>query len=322
MSQIKLLQLDPNGLCNSGCWFCPVAYKENPDIARKDMPIETIKKILTELKSGMGDFVSLDFNFVYTAHYNEVLLYKHFNEFLSLLRELNLRTMILTNGIPLSKEKTDTISKYLDVVDLINFNVPSAKSDTWSIMTGKNEKIHSKVMENIKYAVDNLPSHMLSIQVNGINEMSLPENGGWMEPLPNMPKINLAVKDGDLATALKTFKELFPGINVFSNSGLVDRAGFLDKANVMTNIKAINKYNKKGESVIGCSNMGDRTETWLHINANGDVFICCNDYDFETTFGNINELTIKEIWESSNRKKMIKKSFQTLCTTCSNAIWG
>jgi len=322
VSQIQLVQLDPNGLCNSGCWFCPVAYKPNPEVARKDMPIETIKDIIIQLKGGMGDFVSSTFNFIYTAHYNEVLLYKYFEEFLSLLREFKLRTMVLTNGIPLSKEKTDLIYNYLDVVDLINFNVPSADSATWSMMTNKNEKIHNKVMGNILYATTKLPLDMLSIQVNGIDEMSLPENGGWMKPLKNMPNINMSIQNGDLKIALNKFKELFPGVRVFSNSGLVDRAGFLDKAEVMTNEPAISRYNKKGDNVIGCSNMGDRTKTWIHINANGDVFICCNDYDFDTVFGNINSSTLKEIWESDDRQKMIDYSFKTLCTTCSNAIWG
>jgi radical SAM protein with 4Fe4S-binding SPASM domain len=73
--------------------------------------------------------------------------------------------------------------------------------------------------------------------------------------------------------------------------------------------------------VIGCNNMGSRPDTWIHINANGDVFICCNDYDFETVFGNVNEKSIKEIWESQQRKDMIKHSYNTLCRTCVHAIW-
>jgi hypothetical protein len=27
---IKVVQLDPNGLCNAKCWYCPVAYGGNP----------------------------------------------------------------------------------------------------------------------------------------------------------------------------------------------------------------------------------------------------------------------------------------------------
>jgi len=322
MSQIQLLQLDPNGLCNSGCWFCPVAYSPNPEVGRKNMPLETVRSILTQLKEGMGDFVSPQFTFVYTAHYNEVLLYKDFHGMLDLLRELSLRTMVLTNGIPLTPEKTDLIKEYQDVVDLINFNIPSADPEVWSRMTGKNPKIHNRVTDNLNYAVSQLPAHMLSIQVNGIDERSLPVNGGWMQPLENMPVLDLSPETGDLSNALRDFKRIFPTINVFSNIGLVDRAGYLDKAKVMTNMPAIERYNKKGTKVVGCTNMGDRTKTWLHVNANGDVFICCNDYDFETVFGNVNDSSIKEIWESNRRIEMIEHSFKTLCTTCSHAVWS
>ena len=107
---IKLVQLDPNGLCNLGCWFCPVAYEENPVIGRGTMPVETIRSIIEQLKNGIGDFVDPSFSFIYTAHYNEVLLYKNFKEMLDLFREYGLRTMVLTNGSPLTKDKMDIIT--------------------------------------------------------------------------------------------------------------------------------------------------------------------------------------------------------------------
>ena len=50
---IKVAQIDPNGLCNSKCWFCPVAYSPNPAIARKNMPINDIESILKQLHAGI-----------------------------------------------------------------------------------------------------------------------------------------------------------------------------------------------------------------------------------------------------------------------------
>jgi MoaA/NifB/PqqE/SkfB family radical SAM enzyme len=52
------------------------------------------------------------------------------------------------------------------------------------------------------------------------------------------------------------------------------------------------------------------------------MFICCNDYDFETIFGNVNEKPIKDIWMSLDHKLAIAKAYKTLCTTCSAAIWA
>lgn len=144
-----------------------------------------------------------------------------------------------------------------------------------------------------------------------------------MQPLENAPSLNLDPTTGDLATAVSDFTNLFPGIHVFTNSALVDRAGYLDKHRVMTNAPSINTIIKKEHTkVIGCGNMGSRTEEWLHINANGDVIICCNDYDFDTVFGNVESTSLKEIWNSQARQDMISRAYNSLCTTCSQAIWG
>ena len=308
---IKLVQLDPNGLCNLGCWFCPVAYEENPLIGRNTMSLETIRSVIEQLKDGVGDFVDPEFSFIYTAHYNEVLLYKHFQEMLDLFREHGIRTMVLTNGSPLTKDKMDIIKEYSDVVDLIHFNTPSADAVTWAKMTGKPEKMHQKVMDNIRYAIDNFPNERVSLQVNGINETSL----GYMELLPNAPEIDLDDNTGDTATAVNQMKENFPEINIFANTALVDRAGYLDARGIMKN-----QITGKGK-VVGCNNMGGRPDTWIHINANGAVFLCCNDYDFETVFGNVNDTPIKEIWGSQERQDMIAHSYENFCTTCIHSIW-
>ena len=43
---IKVVQLDPNGLCNAKCWFCPVAYGGNPKIGQKNMDFDALKNII------------------------------------------------------------------------------------------------------------------------------------------------------------------------------------------------------------------------------------------------------------------------------------
>lgn len=324
-----MLQIDPNGLCNSGCWFCPVSYKENPEIGRKDMPIETFEKILIQLVEGKKDFVSEEFDFIYTAHYNEVLLYKHFEEMLQLFRKYNFKTMILTNGTPLTKSKVDVIEKYQDVVYGICLNIPSSEESSWSQYVGMNPKIFEKVLGNISYAIEKLPNmyrqKQISVQINGVNKSSLFKNGGMIDLLENSPEYNLEETGGDLAKHKENFERMFPGLNVYIMPGLVDRAGHLDALGVMTNINGINKKRDSSEfkKVVGCSNgvNGGRTESWLHVNANGDVFICCNDYDFETIFGNINNESIKDIWLGKERQRMIEKSYSDFCTTCSFAVW-
>jgi len=329
MNKISMAQIDPNGLCNSECWFCPVAYSPNPEIGKKNMPIEKLDEILRQLVEGKGDFVSEDFSFIYTAHYNEVLLYKYFEEMLGLFRCYGFKTMILTNGTPLTRAKTDIIKQYQDVVYGICFNTPSANAERWSKMVNLPEKMFERLKDNISYAIEQLPEMFnekrISIQVNGLNQMSLTEYGGWLDILPNAPAIDLDLENGSLATEVKEFVDLFPGMQVYSMPSLIDRAGHLDKHQVITNIKGIQNYTKKDKTrVIGCGNgieVGGRPKGWIHINANGDMFICCNDYDFESIYGNVNDKPIKDIWMSQEHLDMIDKSFNSMCKTCAAAIW-
>lgn len=327
---ISMAQIDPNGLCNMGCWFCPVRYAENPLAQRTNMPIKTFESIIKQLINGKGTFVSDSFDFIYTAHYNEVLLYTHFPEMLEILRKYKIKTIVLTNGTPLTKSRTDLIKEYQDVVYGICFNIPASEPEEWSRATGKPIKMFDRLMEQVSYAVEQLPnmvkSKAMSIQVNGINKNSLIEYGGWIQQLKNAPEMDMDPETGTLARMTNGWKEKFPDLQVYEMPSLVDRNGHLDTHQIITNKSAIeSKAKKNNERVIGCGNgieVGGRPNGWLHVAANGDTFICCNDYDFETVFGNINDKPISDIWMSIEHKMMTVKSFDNFCRTCIHAVWG
>jgi radical SAM protein with 4Fe4S-binding SPASM domain len=66
--------------------------------------------------------------------------------------------------------------------------------------------------------------------------------------------------------------------------------------------------------------------TTFSIRSNGDVIICCNDYTEDIILGNVNESTIKEIWNSERynqiRKKLNDKKYDeiSVCNNCS--LWN
>lgn len=326
-----MAQIDPNGNCNSKCWFCPVAYVPNPNVGKKTMPIEIFRSLIEQLHYGKGDFVSEKFNGIYTAHYNEILMYPYFEEMLEILREFNLGTIVLSNGTPLSKRKIDIIKKYRDVVRGVNLNIPAAEPELWSKWTGFPESAFAPMIENIRYFHEQLPEYIqskaFSIQMNGLNENSLSGKGGWLDKLENTPDINLDVETGDLRRNYKLFKEMFPNTQIYEMPSLVDRAGYLDVHGIITNKKGIEKYltrNGQKTKVVGCGNgreVGGRPDGWIHVNANGDLFICCNDYDFETVFGNLNEKSLKDIWWSPEHRAMVEHSYNTMCRVCASARW-
>ena len=326
---IKVLEIDPNGLCNAKCWYCPVAYGGNPSIGKKNMDIDVFINVLDQLDKGRGDFVDPNFNTVINAHYNEVLLYPHFKEMIEAYSKYKLTTILFSNGTTLNKDKIDFIKNYSHVVRHITLIIPSAFPDQWSAYTGFNIKMFDKLMYSLKYAEEELvvkSGISLVIQVNGVEDASLFKNGGAITVLNNAPKLNMDVVNGDVAKTIKKFKEMFPKIYSFKDVDLNDRSGKLEENNILTNIEIIkvqaNNFNKK---VVGCaggeSYAKSRAEEWLHINANGDVILCCHDYDFKTAYINIKDKTIKDIWNGKERKEMIKKSYNNFCKSCRYAIW-
>jgi len=325
---IKVLELDPNGLCNAKCWYCPVAYGGNPAIGRKSMDINIFVNILDQLDRGRGYFVDPDFDTVINAHYNEVLLYPHFKEMIEAYKKYNLTTILFSNGTTLNKDKIDFIKNYPHVIKHMTFNIPSAFPEQWSKYTGFNIKMFDKLIENLQYAEKEFFKNGMSfaIQVNGVQEESLFENGGAIKLLKGAPSLDYDKDTGDVTKTIIEFNKLFPRSSVFSDIHLNDRSGKLEENNILTNSDIIkiqaNNFDKKVVACAGGETFGkSRSEDWLHINANGDVILCCHDYDFKTAFINIKDKTIKEIWESPERRDMISESYNGFCSSCKYAIW-
>ena len=145
---ITEIAVDPNGICNAKCWFCPVAYVGNSKENKTNMSIETMENIFKQLDDGRGIFVNPGIIFNHPIHFNEVLLYPHFKEMLELHRKYNIRMGVYTNGVPLNKEKVDLIKEYRDVVKNVCLNIPSLNAEQWSSFTGFNVKIFNKLLNN------------------------------------------------------------------------------------------------------------------------------------------------------------------------------
>lgn len=327
--KISQMQLDPFGVCNAKCWFCPVKYKGNPASGKEVMSPELMEKIFIDLleeRNKEDGLVDKKFNGFYTAHYNEVLLYKHFDKMLELCRKYKLYTMILSNGTTLTPEKTDLIKQYPDVIVGICLNTPAFDAETWSKRSGININMFPKLINNIKYAYENLSNMVkaktLSIQLNGVTNNSLRLSGGWIEKGKNFPNdINLDPVDGELEQQYKAAKDMFPDLNIFKNPGLIDRAGLL--GDVISNLPSIKDYSKN-RKFIGCGNgheIGGRPIGWIHINSAGEAFLCCNDYDFEFKFGNFKTQKLKDFWGSDEHINTIKKSYETICQGCAQAAY-
>lgn len=330
--KIHQMQLDPFGVCNAKCWFCPVKYKGNPKEGREVMSVDLLEKIIKNIvdeRDRDDGLVAKSFNGFYTAHYNEILLYKYFKEFLQICRKYKLHTMVLTNGVPMTPEKIDLMHEYNDVVNGVCLNIPSFSPDVWSKRAGINVNQYSKLINNVFYAIKKLDymvkNKSLSIQMNGVNDMSFTERGGWLEKGSNFPEdINLNPINGELSEQYQIAKQMFPGVQIFTVPSLIDRAGLL--ADVISNKTAIenNLMQNKDKKVIGCGNgieVGGRPVGWIHINAAGDAFLCCNDYDFDFKFGNFKTQELRDFWGKQEHIDKIQESYDSICRNCASAIF-
>lgn len=289
------------------------------------MPLEQLESILKQLSEGKGLFVDPKLKLIYTAHYNEVLLYKNLEEMFSLYRKYGFVVNVLSNGVALTPSRVDILKNNMDVINEVLLNIPSADEETWSKYVNMNRSLFKKVVSNVLYAKD-IVGDKLRVMVNGLDSRSIFSNGGWVEIMSKAPDIDLDVNSGTLKTEVENLRKLFPGVTVFPNHHLYDRAGHLEDLGVISQSAAISKYlNKDGMRVVGCSGgliVRDRAKDWVHINANGDFFICCDDFDFETIYDNINENSLSEIWSGYNRELMVEQAKNSICTRCSAAIWG
>jgi radical SAM protein with 4Fe4S-binding SPASM domain len=80
----------------------------------------------------------------------------------------------------------------------------------------------------------------------------------------------------------------------------------------------------KNRKVIGCGNgreVGGRPVGWLHVNAAGDAFLCCNDYNFKFKFGNFKTQELRDFWGKEEHQKKINEAYDTICRDCASAVF-
>lgn len=320
-AKIQRVQLDVFGFCNAKCWYCPVKYIPQPEEGMVQMPLETVEKILSQLydeRTKEDSIIGDEFGLIMFNHYSEILLYKDFAGLLELMRKYRgLQTYILSNGVNLTKDKVDLIKEYKDVITHVGLNIPAFERELWSKRAGFPEKRFDDLVANLEYAQQELAylGSDLQIHVNGMNDIDFT---GRTTKGPKFDElgIDLDTETGEWQAQIALAKNLFPGYTV--NPGhLMDRTGLL--SDYISN-KEMQERRLKSRIVVGCGNWGDRTTEWLHINAAGDVILCCNDYNFDYKFGNINTQSIREIWGSDAHAATVERAYREICVNCTAAM--
>ena len=160
-------------------------------------------------------------------------------------------------------------------------------------MDGATPKTYEKIRRNLNYE-----------QVNqNIREfISLRNSKGSQRPLVELSMLPMASNANEIEAFKQNWQSIVDGVNI---SKLHDFAGQSKKN------KSINKNEKK----IPCYML------WrsLFILWNGDVTICCMDFDGKIIVGNVNDTDLLDIWTSKrfNRLRLLHlKNKLSLCKNC------
>jgi MoaA/NifB/PqqE/SkfB family radical SAM enzyme len=320
-TKIKHLQLDPFGFCNAKCWFCPVKYIPQPEEGSGTMHPSLIEKILSDIREEMkkpDSVIDPNFKTITLSHYNEILLYKQLDHLFELLRIYKFNCFVLSNGVSLTKQRVDLIKQYKDVVIHVGLNIPAFEKELWAKRSGFSEDQFDRLINNVKYAEDQL-QHLrgeLQIGVNGLDNG--PVDGGYITKGPQWDSLqyDLNPQSGEHERQFQIAKRLFPRINVHKSS-LYDRAGTID--HLISNKPWLRKQQQGNKQVIGCNNWGDRSTEWLNVNSAGSVFLCCNDYNFDLKFGDLSKQSLREVWLSEMHYQTVEKAYKEICTNCYSA---
>lgn len=293
---LRVGQIDVNGKCNAKCWYCPVKYEGNPGEFAVQMTPAELDAILGNLRA--SPLIPADFRFLYSCHYNEVLLYKHFAEMLAIFRKHRFATSILTNGTPLTPEKTDLILANQDVVWGITLNVPALDEADWAKKAGLPASRHRLLLRNLDYLHAHYPA---TLQINCASS----QPGMLDNAMTNTP--------AEAAAIAEAFRARYPNFKISLQHWLSDRAGKLASNAVLTHNQQARRQ------IVGCShssNEGGRVFGWVHINARGELFLCCDDFDMQYRFGNLNQQPFAEAWLSEDHVDAILRSRAGICQHC------
>lgn len=329
--KVQYAQLDLFGFCNAACWYCPVKYIPQPERTRVHMPIDLVEKILIDLNENRinaDGVVSDTMRNIYSAHYGEVLLYKHFEQFLGLLRKYNFTTTIFSNGINLTPNKVDIIKSNRDVISDIVLNIPSFEPEIWATRSGLPVNQYDRLISNLEYTDRELAGfNSLVILINGVDSTSWNEQFQPGDEFDQL-MINQHPLKGEQSQAYEFAKRKFKNFITYKEYVLHDRAGLL--SNLITNQPSIKERLKTG-TVVGCrggpsreralsdgseDNDTDRTTEMIHINPLGETFLCCNDYSMEYVFGNLSKQSLREIWVTEKHAEVIVRAREEICRVC------
>lgn len=304
---IKSVQVDTNSVCGSRCYFCPVRYYKRPHISVMNNLL--FRDILSQLKTGVQEGVVDPSYAIWLSSYNDVLHDIYLEERLLSLREYSKQFYLLTNGIMI-ESKLNLISEFKDVISGISVNLSAGNAVDYERFTGNSKDIFYQIINGLVSLYSKDPewySRITSVSVNGVYD----------DPI-GRSQMRFDLPIGDTDKQVDQLKRILP-FRVCDARPLCDRAGLLRKVSIIDNqageVRPMWRLPVGSEKATGC-NGGSRLDEWIHIASDGNLYICCQDFHEEYSYGNANTDKILEAFLSEKRLVVKEEALKSLCTRC------
>lgn len=265
------LFIDPCNACNFNCKFCAMQTSDrNLKFKKQLMDFELFKSIIDDLKSN-----NIKLKMLRLAANGEPLLHPQFSEFVRYAKQAEVSDYIetITNGSKLNPELNEKLVN--SGIDRIRISVEAVDKEGYERIAG--------VSINFDEFIEN------------ILDLYKRSEG----------KCEVYIKTVDVAVETKEKQELFYKLfqdrcdKIFIDS-IVPVWSDFDEINQRFNMeKNGGVHGQQLKKVVVCP----FPFYSCVVNPNGDITLCCSDWERKAIIGNINDKTLLEIWNGEEMRK-------------------
>ena len=297
------LEISPSGGCNHRCTFCGMDHR---GYVSRFIDTELIKTRISEM-AGLG-LKSIMF-----AGEGEPLLHKDIVDIVNHTKSVGIDSSFTTNAVLLNEKKANGL---LPNTSWIKVSCNAGSAETYAKVHRSGERDFEKVMKNIKTTneIRKVEGHTCTL---GAQMILLPEN--------RHEAVELGKRVRDLGAdylVIKPYSQNASSITTIYKDVRYDEELELQeqldalKTDSFKVIFRSHAMKKHGE--VHAYSSCNALPFWAYIGSEGNIWGCSDfvgNEDFN--YGNINDMTVKEIWYGKQRKDLMDKFNKSFnCSQC------